>query len=77
MIQAAYNPVFDFDGTVVKITKMVFELGERMESIHRLGNALTRLATGDLSHTIDDPLVETMERLRQDYNGAVEKLHAR
>ena len=76
LIQAAYNPVFDFDGKVVKVTKMVFELSQRMESIHRLGSALTRLATGDLSHTIDVPLVETMDTLRLDYNGAIEKLHA-
>lgn len=74
LIQAAYNPVFDVDGKVVKVVKMVFDLTERMESIGRLGAGLTRLAEGDLTHIIDQPLVQTMEGLRRDFNDAVLKL---
>lgn len=76
LIQAAYNPVIDDDGKVIMVKKMVFDLNARMQSINHLGEGLNRLANGDLTFSLDTPLVETMESLRRDYNGAVEKLRA-
>ncbi|MFZ8439419.1 hypothetical protein ACO1M2_13775, partial [Staphylococcus aureus] len=68
--------VIDDDGKVIMVKKMVFDLNARMQSINHLGEGLNRLANGDLTFSLDTPLVETMESLRRDYNGAVEKLRA-
>lgn len=56
LIQAAYNPVLDDDGKVIMVKKMVFDLSARMLSINRLGEGLTRLANGDLTFSIDQPV---------------------
>ncbi|MHA4875755.1 PAS domain-containing protein, partial [Enterococcus faecium] len=59
LIQAAYNPVIDDDGKVIMVKKMVFDLNARMQSINHLGEGLNRLANGDLTFSLDTPLVET------------------
>ncbi|MDX2205113.1 MAG: PAS domain-containing methyl-accepting chemotaxis protein [Hyphomicrobiaceae bacterium] len=76
LIQAAYNPIIDPDGKVIRVVKTAYDLRERKDSIERLGAGLNRLAAGDLANPIDKPLVRSMEGLRQDYNDAIEKLRA-
>jgi len=73
-IQAAYNPVFDANGHVTKVVKIATDLSQRMESIGHLAAGLRRLAQGDLTHSIDTAVVDTMETLRVDYNEAVIRL---
>lgn len=73
-IQASYNPIVDADGRITKVVKIATDLSQRMASISVLGAGLDRLAKGNLTCTIDEPLPGTMEALRHDYNIAVEKL---
>lgn len=73
-IQASYNPVFDFKGRVFKVVKFATDVTDRVENVERLANALTNLANGDLSQTIDRPFISALDRLRRDFNAASAKL---
>ncbi|WP_313590543.1 methyl-accepting chemotaxis protein [Agrobacterium cavarae] len=73
-IQASYNPVFDFKGRVIKIVKFATDVTDRVENVERLANALTSLAHGDLSQTIDKPFMAALDRLRRDFNAASARL---
>jgi methyl-accepting chemotaxis protein len=73
-IQAAYNPIFDDAGKVVKVVKFATDVTERMASVGRLGGAISQVANGDLTVHLDQPLVPSMEKTRADFNLAVERL---
>jgi len=73
-IQASYNPVFDFKGRVIKVVKFATDVTDRVENVERLANALTSLAHGDLSQTIDKPFMAALDRLRRDFNAASARL---
>ncbi|MBY4894373.1 HAMP domain-containing protein [Rhodobacteraceae bacterium N5(2021)] len=42
--------------------------------VDRLAEAMTALSDGDLTHRIDDDMTEAYERLRMDYNAAVQRM---
>ncbi|MGZ2486628.1 methyl-accepting chemotaxis protein [Rhizobium pisi] len=46
------------------------------KAVGQLGNALQALADGDLTQQIDTPFIPSLEKLRADFNVAVEKLRA-
>ncbi|MDK4734400.1 methyl-accepting chemotaxis protein [Rhizobium sp. CNPSo 3490] len=46
------------------------------QAVGRLGDALQALADGDLTQQIDTPFIPSLEKLRADFNAAVEKLRA-
>ena len=69
-LQASYNPVFDANGEIVKVVKFATDLSVRMESVGRIGDALSRLAAGDLGVRVDDPLIPSLDKLRLDFNAA-------
>ncbi|MBX5011347.1 HAMP domain-containing protein [Rhizobium lentis] len=46
------------------------------QAVGRLGEALQALADGDLTQQIDTPFIPSLEKLRADFNAAVEKLRA-
>ncbi len=73
-IQAAYNPVLDEAGKVVKVVKFATDVTPRMSAIAVLADALRALAEGDLVQRLDDRFVPSMEKLRRDFNEVVEKL---
>jgi PAS domain S-box len=73
-IQGAYNPILADDGRVVKIMTIAADVTSRMTSIELTGDAIRRLANGDLSRTLDDPFVPSMEGLRIDFNEALVRL---
>lgn len=73
-IQAAYNPVLDEAGKVVKVVKFATDVTPRMSAIAGLADALRALAEGDLVQRLDDRFVPSMETLRRDFNEVVEKL---
>ncbi|MDM9629047.1 PAS domain-containing methyl-accepting chemotaxis protein [Rhizobium sp. S152] len=75
-IQASYNPIFDMSGRVFKIVKFATDVTSRVENVGRLGRALKELAEGDLTRTIDHHFIDSLESLREDYNGAAGKLRA-
>ncbi|SFR40329.1 methyl-accepting chemotaxis protein [Yoonia tamlensis] len=49
---------------------------EQTRVVQRLSTALTSLADGDLTQTIETPFNETYDKLRLDYNRTLETLHA-
>ena len=75
-IQAAYNPVLDDTGKVVKVVKFATDVTPRMSAITVLAEALRALAEGDLVQRLDNSFVPSMEKLRADFNEVVSKLQA-
>lgn len=73
-IQAAYNPILDDNGVVVKVVKFATDVTPRMSAISTLGLALRALAEGNLRQSLDTPFVPSMERLRSDFNEVIDKL---
>ncbi|MDR6103504.1 methyl-accepting chemotaxis protein [Agrobacterium larrymoorei] len=73
-IQAAYNPILDDSGVVVKVVKFATDVTPRMSAISTLGLALRALAEGNLRQRLDTPFVPSMEKLRSDFNEVIEKL---
>jgi methyl-accepting chemotaxis protein len=73
-IQAAYNPIRDMNGKVVKVVKFATDVTPRMSAITKLGGSLRDLAEGKLNQSIDAPFVPTMEALRHDFNTVATKL---
>ncbi|MGP4693623.1 methyl-accepting chemotaxis protein [Agrobacterium cavarae] len=73
-IQAAYNPILDDRGAVVKVVKFATDVTPRMSAISTLGLALRALAEGNLRQRLDTPFVPSMEKLRSDFNEVIEKL---
>jgi methyl-accepting chemotaxis protein len=52
------------------------EDAELRDAVEALAGALDALSEGNLAHRIDRPFAGHLDRLRSDFNGAVEKLHA-
>ncbi len=73
-IQAAYNPILDHAGKVIKVVKFATDVTPRMSAISTLGDALRQLADGELRQHLDKPFVPSMEKLRADFNEVIEKL---
>lgn len=74
-IQAAYNPITDVNGRVYKVIKFATDVTERMRTIAELGHGLKALAGGDLSRSISNPFVPSMEMVRHDFNEAAAMLN--
>jgi methyl-accepting chemotaxis protein len=73
-IQASYNPIIDEDGKIFKIIKFATDITERVRAVDELANGLTGLAEGDLTTQIEKPFISSLEKLRGDFNGSIEKL---
>lgn len=73
-IQAAYNPIMNDRGKVVKVVKFATDVTARMTAISNLAGSLRALASGDLTRTLDTPFVPTMEKIRQDFNDVLAEL---
>ncbi|MCI9867838.1 PAS domain-containing methyl-accepting chemotaxis protein [Rhizobium skierniewicense] len=75
-IQAAYNPIIDSNGKVIKVVKFATDVTPRMSAISTLADALRMLADGELRQHLDKPFVPSMEKLRGDFNDVIEKLRS-
>ncbi|MBL0372021.1 PAS domain-containing methyl-accepting chemotaxis protein [Rhizobium sp. KVB221] len=75
-IQAAYNPIFDDAGKVTKVVKFATDVSQRMNAVDKLGSAISQIAHGNLTASIDQPLVPSMEKIRNDFNAAAAKLRS-
>jgi methyl-accepting chemotaxis protein len=73
-IQAAYNPILDSTGRVTKVVKFATDVTERMGAIMQVNKALAAVSEGDLTASLEQPFVPSMEELRSNFNGAVLKL---
>jgi len=76
VINASYNPIFDDKGRVAKVVKFATNVTERVEAVETIGEALTRMASGDLSFSIDQRLAPDFELLRENLNSAISQLNA-
>ncbi|MCO5730450.1 PAS domain-containing methyl-accepting chemotaxis protein [Rhizobium sp. SSA_523] len=75
-IQAAYTPVFNSRGLVYKVIKVATDITARMQAVETIGDAIGRLASGDLTVEINTPIDTALERTRQDFNAAARALEA-
>ncbi|NTF33160.1 methyl-accepting chemotaxis protein [Rhizobium skierniewicense] len=75
-IQAAYNPIVDGKGHVVKVVKFATDVTPRMSAISTLGSALRLLASGELRQSLNTPFVPSMEKLRADFNDVMKTLRS-
>ena len=73
-IQASYNPIFDMNGRVFKVVKFATDITSRVHAVDELGQGLTKLAAGDLTGLIDTPFLPALDKVRLDFNSAVERL---
>jgi len=76
VIQGAYNPILDVNGKVVKVVKFATDVTRRVEAVNEIGNALTALAGGDLEQRLERAFPAELEKLRTDFNRALETLQA-
>lgn len=70
-IQATYNPVSNEKGEIVKVVKVATDVTTRMIAIGQISQGLRRVAEGDLSVSLDEKFVPTMEQVRNDFNLSV------
>ena len=75
-IQASYNPIMDEDGRVLKVVKFATDVTQRVRAVNDLAASLTALANGDLTATIEQPFIPTLEKVRSDLNISLEKLQS-
>lgn len=75
-IQAAYNPILDASGRVVKVVKFATDVTERMEAIDEINRGLSALSEGDLTVVLGRPFVPSMEVLRANFNRSIDRLNA-
>jgi methyl-accepting chemotaxis protein len=70
-LQASYCPVIDLSGKVYKVVKFATDITDLM----RLGDALARLAKGDVERRLEKPFGQTFDKLRVDFNIAADNLN--
>jgi methyl-accepting chemotaxis protein len=73
-ILASYTPIFDVDGAISKVVKFATDITRRKQGMRAIGQALDRLASGDLTTRIADVLEGELEDIRSDLNNALGKL---
>ena len=73
-ILASYNPIIAADGTVSKVVKFATDITRRKQGMRAIGQALDRLASGDLTARITETLDGELETIRSDLNNALAKL---
>jgi methyl-accepting chemotaxis protein len=73
-IQGSYNPIVDEQGRVIKVVKICTDVTKRERSIGDIADALSALADGNLERRIADPLTIELDKLRNDFNRALDKL---
>jgi len=74
VINASYNPILDDRGRVTKVVKFATDVTERVHAVDTIGDALGRMAHGDVSFTLDRPFAPDFEALRTNMNEAVTQL---
>jgi PAS domain S-box-containing protein len=74
VINASYNPIVDDRGRVTKVVKFATDVTERVHAVDTIGDALGRMAHGDVSFALDKPFAPDFEPLRTNLNEAVMQL---
>lgn len=58
-MSASYNPITDETGKVVKVVKFAADVSERVYAVRTTGDALSKLAQGDLDFSLDRAFAKT------------------
>jgi len=74
VIQGSYNPIADANGKIVKVVKFAIDVTKRVDAVHDIGDALTALAAGDLEQRLERTFPPELDKLRVDFNRALETL---
>ena len=72
--QAVYNPILDGDGKVVKIIEFITDVTGRVGAVEGIANGLAELAEGNLAQRIETPFIPSLDRMRVDFNAALDTL---
>jgi len=75
-ISASYIPVLDEARRVAKVVKVALDVTGRVAAVKDISEALTQLASNDLSFRLDAPFTAEFEPVRQNYNAGVDHLHS-
>jgi methyl-accepting chemotaxis protein len=73
-IEASYNPIFDLNGKVAKVVKFATDVTGRVAAVNEIGAGLASLAANNLTHRITGPIAPEFEKVRADFNGAMDTL---
>ncbi|MCR5873820.1 PAS domain-containing methyl-accepting chemotaxis protein [Phenylobacterium sp. J426] len=73
-ISASYNPIFDMNGRVMKVVKFATDVTARVNAVQGVGEGLAALAAGQLTRRLETRFPPEYEKLRSDYNSAMETL---
>ncbi len=73
-LAASYNPITDETGKVVKVVKFASDVSGRVQAFTAVGDALAKLAGGDLSFSLEQPFTKEFEPLRHNMNNAIVQL---
>ncbi|MDX5402980.1 MAG: PAS domain S-box protein [Rhodobacterales bacterium] len=73
-ILASYNPIFDADGQVYKIAKFATDITARKTGLAVISAALDRLASGNLTQQIVEPLGEELDPVKTDLNSTFDRM---
>ncbi|MCB8839688.1 methyl-accepting chemotaxis protein [Aurantimonas sp. VKM B-3413] len=73
-IQGSYNPILDANGKVTKIVKYATDVTERVKGVAEIASALSALSQGQLDRRITKSLTPELDKLRVDYNSALDGL---
>ncbi len=74
IIQGSYNPILDERGKLIKVVKFAIDVTDRFAAFAEIGRALSALAGGDLEQRLERPFIAELDKLRVDFNGALETL---
>ena len=75
-IQATYNPIFDASGKVYGVVKFATDVTARKQAIGAIGASLADLASGDLTHTIEQAFDGDLDQIRLALNDSINKFAA-
>ena len=73
-IQATYNPILGHDKKPYKVVKFATDITSRKLAVQQFQRAINQLAEGDLSTRISAAMPSDLERLRDDYNDALDRM---
>jgi methyl-accepting chemotaxis protein len=74
VINASYNPILDAKGNVTKVVKFATDVTDRVHAVSTIGDALEKLARGDISFNLDEPFSADFEGLRRIMNDALNQM---
>ena len=72
--QAVYNPILDGDGKIMKIVEFITDVTGRVSAVEGIANGLAELAKGNLAQRIDAAFIPSLDRMRTDFNAALDNL---